>query len=551
MTRTIVKSVGAAPGRDFPTLAAFANAVPSDLVAADERWVGELYDDGPDPGGVVLNVTADATRRVVLRAAPVAGFRDRLDPVATALHPDAVHGAMIDAPSGAAITLAGASTVVEIRGLQIRTQDDAAIDARFSDDCLFEDLLVDVNGAEAGVLATGAGTRIAGLALTHVGTGDGLLVSEGVEVVRSTILRPTLTLAPAQGIAVAGGQVTLRDVAVFGFARAFPEPAEVAAAEGLVADQSNLLAMPHNFAAPEWSLDEDLEILAPVGLTTSDGVPLSLVTTGADNWSYATYTGAIEIPPGEALLLQIDVRPDELSRLNLRFDEGGLQNRMRVDVKKDPPVLQNVILESPFTELPTQIDPLGDGVWRIRGGAVNADSVAHTVSLRLALKSLVKQVPGEAMIGGFAAGVGYLATQPVPRDHVDVGAGVDGVDPEAALVDATAGDLRAAAGGPLIGAGSGARADMFGDWPGDPAAASAGAHQDDPAARAAAEDLTSAQLMSVAVPLNGGFAQDLWRAQHLSTPRGYAQEPRETTLLRATDIPVSWRDYLIPAERRS
>ena len=93
MPETVINSVGA--GRDFADLAAFAAAVPADLTSVDQIWVAELYADNEDPGGAVLQTVCDATRYIVVRAAPGEGFADLMDPESDPLTSTPGLGAMI------------------------------------------------------------------------------------------------------------------------------------------------------------------------------------------------------------------------------------------------------------------------------------------------------------------------------------------------------------------------------------------------------------------------------------------------------------------------
>lgn len=75
MATTVVKTIRAAGG-DFTSLSAWEATIPADLVAVDEQWVAECYNDWVtgliDPISIVSRTT-DATRNVVIRASDVNG----------------------------------------------------------------------------------------------------------------------------------------------------------------------------------------------------------------------------------------------------------------------------------------------------------------------------------------------------------------------------------------------------------------------------------------------------------------------------------------------
>ncbi len=72
MPTVVIKSIKPDGSGDFTGIAAFFAAVPSDLVALDEQWIGECYGTGETLTTSINTpvVTSDATRNIILRAAP-------------------------------------------------------------------------------------------------------------------------------------------------------------------------------------------------------------------------------------------------------------------------------------------------------------------------------------------------------------------------------------------------------------------------------------------------------------------------------------------------
>lgn len=99
MATTIIKSIGSGGGRDYATIAAWVAAIPSNLVTADEQWIGELYNDSEfDLGGgagVTINKTTDATRNIILRCAAGHSFKDNANKLTNALRYNPSNGVAV------------------------------------------------------------------------------------------------------------------------------------------------------------------------------------------------------------------------------------------------------------------------------------------------------------------------------------------------------------------------------------------------------------------------------------------------------------------------
>jgi hypothetical protein len=75
---TIIKSIGTAAGRDYATVQAFIDSIPTDVVASGNAYIGELYNDSEftDANGKasISGKTTNATCNITLRAAAGQGF---------------------------------------------------------------------------------------------------------------------------------------------------------------------------------------------------------------------------------------------------------------------------------------------------------------------------------------------------------------------------------------------------------------------------------------------------------------------------------------------
>lgn len=180
MPHTVIASVGARAGRDFPTLAAFAAALPSDLTARDERWIAELYADAPDPGGAVFRARCDAMRRIEIRAAAGEGLGDRLDPATDPVRPDIAYGALIEPMRGDALRIEGARTRLRVAGVQILAHRGAAI--ALGDDALgpaLVELLIGAASAAPAVTLRGAASVARSIAILTWGDGAAARLERG------------------------------------------------------------------------------------------------------------------------------------------------------------------------------------------------------------------------------------------------------------------------------------------------------------------------------------------------------------------------------------
>jgi hypothetical protein len=93
----VVKSIGTAGGRDYSTLQAWEDACPADLVAADQVWKGECYNDSEFTSVnttllTISGITTDATRYVWLSVAAGHSFADHASKATNPLRYDASKG---------------------------------------------------------------------------------------------------------------------------------------------------------------------------------------------------------------------------------------------------------------------------------------------------------------------------------------------------------------------------------------------------------------------------------------------------------------------------
>jgi hypothetical protein len=166
MTTQVIKSIGSAGGRDYPDIQSFFNAVPADLVAIDQQWVGELYNDGE----VILSAkqllnarTTDATRNVILRAASGHGVAGHASALTNALWYDATKGVAIKSGFTFDYLIEMQPAYSEVRGLQINAvQNDAGATIKLSGASakLIGNILSTASGRDMAAWVTGAGSVV-------------------------------------------------------------------------------------------------------------------------------------------------------------------------------------------------------------------------------------------------------------------------------------------------------------------------------------------------------------------------------------------------------
>lgn len=97
MPTDIIKKVGVTNSpttMDYSSVQAWNDAAPSNLVSADERWIGECYNQGTFTAIATIGSgwTVDATHYFWLRTAAGASFRDNASVRSNALYPNASNG---------------------------------------------------------------------------------------------------------------------------------------------------------------------------------------------------------------------------------------------------------------------------------------------------------------------------------------------------------------------------------------------------------------------------------------------------------------------------
>ena len=127
MPTTITKSIGSGGGRDYSTPQTFENAVTIGMVAADEAWVGECYNDSEFTAASALLLisgqTTDATRNITLKCAAGQSFRDHASVRSNALSYNASNGVGLRITGSYTYCVRVETQYTTLDGLQIAAPD--------------------------------------------------------------------------------------------------------------------------------------------------------------------------------------------------------------------------------------------------------------------------------------------------------------------------------------------------------------------------------------------------------------------------------------------
>lgn len=462
MVQDVIKSVGA--GGDFATLAAFSAALPGDLVAANERWIAELWNGTADPGGAVIDTVCDATRYVVIRAAAGQGPGDVMDPYVDALRAQAGKGAMVAAAAGDAIAVAGASTRLAISNLQIVAQAGSAVRGDGSAEIFsIENSILEANSAFPAVATHGVGS-IAHCAVIQRGEGDGIALRNGALADACTVVKPARSVALGVGITFDGSPAAgARSCFVTGFGRAYGTGA--ATAEALASDQVNILAVPDDFADPYWSAVGSA--VNPADTVPGPyGVPLQWL--GSNLNAFARFEGPViaSLMPGERIAFSVVVAQPTALVSAIVLDSAAGRPELRVTWSDNPPNVGLLAQLASFAARAGSVTDLGGGQWRLELEAENTTAAPIDVT---PIVYVTRDVANSGLNVGFyagamMAGLGHLGTGFVETGAVPGIGSFEGIDPTEAVFSVTEGaeDLRPVAGGPLAGAGvSGTGTDLY------------------------------------------------------------------------------------------
>jgi hypothetical protein len=228
MPTVITKSIGTT-GRDYSTIASWEAAITVGLVAADEQWVGQCYNDSEftiTTEVVIAGQTVDATRNIILETGAGQSFRDHADKATNPQRYNSSVGVGVrNTLSTYCMVFSISTTYTVIRNLQIKADGTGNSNFMAIKD-LGNTLLLDsiiCEGKSISVMRLRHSTKLLNsLVLTRSsGAGDGVQTdypNSSTTIAGCTIVRPNgLTIAGNGLTRNNGSAATVKNCAVFGF----------------------------------------------------------------------------------------------------------------------------------------------------------------------------------------------------------------------------------------------------------------------------------------------------------------------------------------------
>lgn len=240
MTTTITKSIGT-NARDYSTLQSWQDAGPADLVAVDQVWKGEAYNDSEflSSGTVALDFVGpieDATRYQWLTVAAGHSFRDNANKLTNALRYNQANGVGIRVTGTYSILVVG-SYFTKMDRVQLYYNSTYGsnyyLPVSFVGGVIDGVLFQQDRGGGQGFRMAGSG-KVINSAFVHKGTAGNLVaLGSTASLLNCTLLRPTDL--PSGGEAIVtyfADSVTIKNCAVFGpFSSFFPDTSVSAASD--------------------------------------------------------------------------------------------------------------------------------------------------------------------------------------------------------------------------------------------------------------------------------------------------------------------------------
>ncbi|MEM7743104.1 MAG: hypothetical protein AAF409_05285 [Pseudomonadota bacterium] len=462
MVDTILHTIG--PSGDFLTLAQWAAALPTDLVACDREMIAELTATREDPGSAVIHCRTGGACRLTIRAANGHGFADLTDPASDPLAASGF-GAAIRTERGPAITVVGAGTQVAFEGLQIISEDGPAIADDGEGACVaLHGCLIDALSAEPAVTLRGPKASALSTALIQRGDGDGICVADGAAVDGCTVFKPPRSLASGIGVSSTGARLTrVSSTVSFGFAQAFG--GGISPATALVSDQANALVAPDRLDHPSWSsraLSVDIRDTRPGPF----GLGLQRLTATGDADAYLDGPPIGSIAPRQVAGFAVIVTEPTALGSAIAFNSAAGLAELRVCWTNTPPSFALLGRPGGLAAVDGGIADLGGGLYRLWLKVENQSHAELQLTPRLYAARgfdnaglLVGLYAGAAVAAPGNIGTGFCRADALPGSY-----GMPAIDPKAALMNthSVLPDLRPVDGGPLDGAGHLRQRDVLG-----------------------------------------------------------------------------------------
>ena len=210
---------------DYETIAAWASAIPANLVTADEIWRGELYNYGEFviTSGITIGSgkTVDSTRYIILTTAAGQSFMDHANKLTNALKYDQTKGVGIKTTTSGLVMMDvyGSSTIVE----KFQMFQDAATFAslHLATFSTAKNIIIETKGD--GLASTGASSKAVNiLCIDRSSAGKVMFGCSTATFANCTAVRPSDLTAGGTGFSrFSSTDPVAKNCASFGFSTSF------------------------------------------------------------------------------------------------------------------------------------------------------------------------------------------------------------------------------------------------------------------------------------------------------------------------------------------
>lgn len=225
MPTTVTKSIGSG-ARDYTTLAAWATALPADLVSGDTAQIGQCFNDSEFTSAAGLLTltghTTDATHTITLTTGTGQSFRDNSGAQTNELRYNASNGVGIRLTGGYDAAIVVLDTNVFIQGLQVTgtpaLNSSRAMITAGSGTVVVDDCILEGSGANGPVSIGNVGTKLRNcLVVQRQASQSGILViSAGPAIYNCTLVAPSDIVAPTNAFVVSYTGNIIQNCAIFG-----------------------------------------------------------------------------------------------------------------------------------------------------------------------------------------------------------------------------------------------------------------------------------------------------------------------------------------------
>lgn len=222
MTTTVVKTIGTS-SRDYSTLQAWEDACPADLVAVDQIWQGQCYNDSEFTGGMGAGgTTTDSTRYKELTTAAGQSFSDNASVQTNALRYNQANGVAVSVSGGYVTAISASDTYFKMSKIQVKVSSDQYVydnntggTSHTLNKCIFQ------QSGSGSVVRMRGGTVSNSLLIKDTSSGSGYALRGaygGATATNCTFVRPTTYSAAGAAVLTDGSWgATLKNCAIFGF----------------------------------------------------------------------------------------------------------------------------------------------------------------------------------------------------------------------------------------------------------------------------------------------------------------------------------------------